>query len=235
MFDRSKEDQASDKVMVGERAKTKTSSLEKEKKNVGKQGFDFSFDFTEKLKRIGLPKIVIVLAVGIIILIVLSDSLSSLTGTTKNTKKTTSTSTQNVQNSNQTDEYIETLENRLKQVLMKVEDMGQVEVMITVKSSRESVVLKDQNKEESKTEEEDSAGGSRKNSSSNSEDKTVFQQSESGVSSPYTLKELEPEIEGILVIADGGNNEVMKSEVVAAVQVLFNVPAHKIKVMKMNK
>ncbi|MDO5293103.1 MAG: stage III sporulation protein AG [bacterium] len=235
MFDRKKEDQASDKVMVGERAKTKTSSLGKEEKNARKTGFDFSFDFTDKLRQIGLPKIIIVLAVGIIILIVLSDSLSGLTGTSKNTKTTTGTSTQNVENNNQTDEYIGTLENRLKQVLMKVEDIGQVEVMITVKSSRESVVLKDENKEESKTEEEDSAGGSRKNSSASSQDETVFQQSESGVSSPYIVKELEPEIEGILVIADGGNSEVVKSEVVAAVQVLFNVPAHKIKVMKMNE
>ena len=51
---------------------------------------------------------------------------------------------------------------------------------------------------------------------------------------PYIVKELEPEIAGVLVIAEGGNNEVIKSDVIAAVQVLFDVPAHKIKVMKMN-
>ncbi len=228
IFDK-KEDKSADKVVTEKKEKKSVSEKKKPK--------EFSFDFAEKFKRFGLSKLVVVLGIGILILLFLSEIMNGLGGSssTKSTGSSKSKSTQNNQNNEQTDEYIGALENRLKQVLMKVEDIGQVEVMITVKSSKESVVLKDENSEDAKTEEEDSAGGSRKNSSTTKKDETVFQQSESGVSSPYVVKELEPQIEGILIIADGGNNEVVKSEIVAAVQVLFDVPAHKIKVMKMNE
>jgi stage III sporulation protein AG len=43
-----------------------------------------------------------------------------------------------------------------------------------------------------------------------------------------------PEIEGVAVIAQGGGNSEIKKEIVEAVQVLFDIKAHKIKVMKMN-
>lgn len=46
------------------------------------------------------------------------------------------------------------------------------------------------------------------------------------------LKELAPEIEGILVLADGADRATVKAEIVDAVQALFPLPAHKIKVLK---
>ena len=47
------------------------------------------------------------------------------------------------------------------------------------------------------------------------------------------IKEMEPEIEGVLVAAEGGDNENVANEITQAVQVLFNIPVHKIKVVKM--
>ena len=45
-------------------------------------------------------------------------------------------------------------------------------------------------------------------------------------------KENAPEVEGILVIADGGGNAVVAKNLTEAVQALFGVEAHKIKIMK---
>lgn len=207
----------------------------KEEQKPEKKSYELSGNLMDKFKKFGLSKLVCALAAGILLLLFLSELMGETPKKTTNTTNSGSTSTSNLQNNTTTDEYISILENRLKQVLMKVEDIGDVEVMITVKSSKESVILKDENSQEETTEEEDSAGGSRKSSSKTSQDETVLQQSQSGESSPYIVKELEPQIEGILVIAEGGNNEVVKSDVVSAVQVLFDVPAHKIKVMKMNQ
>ena len=39
---------------------------------------------------------------------------------------------------------------------------------------------------------------------------------------------------GVLVVAQGGDNPVVIKDIQEAVQVLFQVEAHKIKVMKMN-
>ena len=42
-------------------------------------------------------------------------------------------------------------------------------------------------------------------------------------------KELAPEVEGVVVIADGGDNAVVAQNITEAVQALFGVEAHKIK------
>ena len=52
--------------------------------------------------------------------------------------------------------------------------------------------------------------------------------------SPYVVKQLEPEIEGVLVAAQGAGDETIVNEITYAVQVLFDVPVHKIKVVKMS-
>lgn len=41
-----------------------------------------------------------------------------------------------------------------------------------------------------------------------------------------------PEIEGVLVIAQGGENAVVVQNITEAIQALFGVEAHKIKIMK---
>ena len=45
-------------------------------------------------------------------------------------------------------------------------------------------------------------------------------------------QELSPRIEGVLVIADGGDNAIVIENITEAVQALFGVDTHKIKVMK---
>ena len=47
------------------------------------------------------------------------------------------------------------------------------------------------------------------------------------------VKEMEPEIEGVLIAAQGGDQNQVAGEITQAVQVLFDIPVHKIKVVKM--
>lgn len=50
---------------------------------------------------------------------------------------------------------------------------------------------------------------------------------------PLALKEIEPKIEGIIIIAQGGDNIFIKNELIKSAQTILNVDAHKIHVMKM--
>ena len=45
-------------------------------------------------------------------------------------------------------------------------------------------------------------------------------------------KELTPEIAGVLVVADGGDNAVVVKNITDAIRALFGVEAHKIQIMK---
>ena len=49
------------------------------------------------------------------------------------------------------------------------------------------------------------------------------------------MKELNPKVEGIVVIAQGGENAVVVKNITEAIQALFDVDTHKIKVMKRNQ
>ena len=132
-----------------------------------------------------------------------------------------------------TNSYISSMEARLKNILKKVDGIGQVEVMITLKTSKEKVPLKDNPYTDENITESDRAGGRRSSKNYRSEEKTVMLDQRDGDASPYVLKEMEPKLEGVLVLAEHGENVRITKEIIDAVQVLFDVPSHKIKVMKM--
>ena len=126
--------------------------------------------------------------------------------------------------------YEERIESRLEEILSRAEGAGKVEVMVTLKSSEEKIVQEDTSLSTKKSEETDSSGASRKQEeiTEGMRDTFTFGSGED----PYVRKELAPEIEGILVLADGADRATVKAEIVDAVQALFPLPAHKIKVLK---
>ena len=130
------------------------------------------------------------------------------------------------------DSYEKRQEERLKEALEKVAGVGEVEVMITLKSSWEKIVEKDRPSSSQTVEEADAGGGTRQTQEVSRSETTVYRE-ESGERTPYVVKELEPEVEGVIVIARGGGNASVKQNILEAVQALFPVEAHKIKIMKM--
>lgn len=131
------------------------------------------------------------------------------------------------------DSYERQQEERLKEVLEKVEGVGRVEVMITLHASAQKVVEKDAPSRNQRVEETDSQGGNRTTQENEREETTVYEEGDDGIRTPYVIQELEPTVEGVIVIAEGGGNPTVKQNILEAVQALFPVEAHKIKIMKM--
>ena len=129
-------------------------------------------------------------------------------------------------------EYESYLEERTADILKQVDGVGDVTVMITLKSGGQKIIEKDQSGSSQTTEEEDNEGGKRTVEESTSDKTSIYEQDSDGSSAPYVSKELSPEIEGVVVIADGGGNAVTAQTITEAVQALFGVEAHKIKIMK---
>ncbi|MFV0344158.1 MAG: stage III sporulation protein AG [Anaerocolumna sp.] len=199
--------------------------MEKEKKKIS-------------LKEIGPTRLVILLMVGIFLLLLSFPDLMSSDKAAKNSVQSVDSEVKQnlstIQTGDEAEIYVSDLEKRLENTLAKVEGIGTVEVMITLKGSKEIVVLKDEPYTQESVNEVDGEGGTRNSSSIDKQDSTVLIDSGSGESIPYILKEIEPEVEGVVVIAEGGGNILVITEIIEALQVLFDVPAHKVKVMKMN-
>ena len=129
-------------------------------------------------------------------------------------------------------EYEEYLERKTAKLLQEVEGAGEVTVMVTLRSGGQKIIEKDQSSTSRTTEEEDSEGGTRSMKDQSSDKTSIYEQYSDGSSSPYVSKELSPEIEGVVVIAEGGDDAVVVKNITEAVQALFGVEAHKIKIMK---
>ncbi|MCT4543700.1 MAG: stage III sporulation protein AG [Vallitalea sp.] len=129
--------------------------------------------------------------------------------------------------------YEEKLEKRLEKEFAKIDGVGKVEVIIMLKTSGEIVINKDAPNSESEIDEVDSDGGTRKSSQKESKEATVLINNSDGSTKPIILKELEPQISGVVIIAEGGDNILVKNNLINAAKVLLDVPMHKIEVMKM--
>ncbi len=124
--------------------------------------------------------------------------------------------------------YEEELENRIREILRGVDGVGEVDVMVVLKSSEEKVFRVDRTSSVSvsSTGTGETGGEERQEELSES---TVLEGQNQG---PIVEKELRPEISGIIISAEGGGSEVVKAEVSQAMEALFGLPQHKIKVLK---
>lgn len=125
------------------------------------------------------------------------------------------------------------LEERLERVLGDVEGVGKVRVMITRVSDGKRIVEKDRPVTERNTS-RNGDGTSEDSGEMQKEEATVYVQGEDGSQTPYVMEQMEPEIQGVLVVAEGGGEPQTVRNITDAVMALFGVEAHKIKVMKMN-
>lgn len=128
--------------------------------------------------------------------------------------------------------YAAWLEQRLTEVLSQVAGVGEVRVMITLSSSSELVIEREQPVTRSTTNEADSQGGSRVINQVETGDLVVYS-SEGSASEPYVIKTLPPQIEGVLVVAEGAGSVAVNRTVTAIVQALFDVESHKVSVVRM--
>lgn len=130
------------------------------------------------------------------------------------------------------EEYVAYLENKLETVLSQMEGVGKVEVMTTVSDAGEYVVEKDKKSTATVTSESDSSGGNRTVSENNEEEQTIYVDT-GDETYPYVQKEKLPTVEGVVVVAEGGGNSVVVSNISESVKALLPVEAHRIKVVKM--
>lgn len=122
------------------------------------------------------------------------------------------------------------LEERLENILSQMDGVGRVEVMITMESSTKEVIEKDFTAEQNYAESNENLQG---DSSVKKEETTVYADTEEG-SIPYVVQEIYPQVEGVLVVAEGGDDSCVNLAITDAIQALFGIDVHKIKIVKMN-
>ena len=126
----------------------------------------------------------------------------------------------------------ENLEEKLENVLSKIQGVGEVKVCINYSESSEVVAMYNENLKVSSTEETDTSGGTRKIEETDTQ-KDIIYKEENGKKTPITQKVIQPKIEGAIVTAKGANNAQTKTNIIQAVEAITGLATHKIQVFEM--
>ena len=124
------------------------------------------------------------------------------------------------------------LEEKLKNILQKIQGVGKVEVFVNYSESSETVAMYNENSKVSSTEETDTSGGKRVIEQTDTQKDIVYKE-EGGEKTPITQKIIQPKIEGAIITAQGANNAIVKANIVQAVEAATGLATHKIQVFEM--
>lgn len=219
------------------------SGLEKHRRNLFKKRGNekASSSNSSWIKKIGIKNLCILLVLGLALIVLcwlgMPETTDKKTKTVKPDGMSESLEANPIygETENDQDEYVSNLEKRLEDLLTNVKGVGKVEVMITLSESKELVTLKDTPYTHDSVKEDDGEGGKRDSYTMKKDEATVMSTMKDGSSSPYVIKELQPTVEGVVVTAQGGADNKIKLDIVEAVEALFDVPTHKIKVLAMKE
>ncbi|MCL1787520.1 MAG: hypothetical protein FWG38_06000 [Defluviitaleaceae bacterium] len=123
------------------------------------------------------------------------------------------------------------LEARLEAFFTLVEGAGRVRVMVSPLTGRETIFAVDVNKSESFSAEQDAQGGTRETRQQQSQEKTVMVTDRQGTDRPLVLRETEPTLRGVVIIAQGGDNPMVRDALTRAARAVLGLDAHQIQIL----
>lgn len=127
------------------------------------------------------------------------------------------------------------MESELEAILEQMEGVGKVNVMVTFITGKEIIPAYDTKESDNETVEKDKEGGTRNINQSSYESSIAYEEGEQGARKPVVIKDLQPIVKGVVVVAEGAGDPVVKDNLCRAVQVLTDVPIHKISVFERKK
>lgn len=126
------------------------------------------------------------------------------------------------------------IQKEMEAILSQVAGAGKVDVMITYETGKESVPATNVKRNDNSTQEKDTSGGTRDITQNDFESNVVYEEGQ-GTKKPIILKEIQPKVKGVVIIADGADNPVVKENLCNAAKVLLDVEMHKIEVLQRSR
>jgi len=120
------------------------------------------------------------------------------------------------------------LAGQVSQILSQVQGAGQVVVTVSLASGPEHNYAQNTSTVKSNVEEKDTSGGTRLTTETNEKIEVVFAQ---GKGEALVIKEMGPQIKGVLVVAEGAKDAKIRADLSSAVQTMLNLPAHRVMVL----
>jgi stage III sporulation protein AG len=140
---------------------------------------------------------------------------------------------QNKKSSNNIIEYEKKYEQQLKDTLGNIAGVKDVTVVVNVDSTEKQIYQVNETNRSQTTEEVDKQGGKR-NIEDQSQEQTLVIVNDGSKGSPVLVQTEMPKIRGVLVVAKGAENLVIKHMIREAVTRLLDVPSYRVSVQPKN-
>lgn len=124
-------------------------------------------------------------------------------------------------------DYTYYLEKKMESILAKLKGVGEVSVMITLEDTSEKFPAANTNTTIETTKEVDAEGGIRE---VNREDTSVQMVSKSNDGTLVVLKEANPTVKGVIVVAEGAEDIVILENLYQAVKTVLGISGNKVQV-----
>lgn len=119
------------------------------------------------------------------------------------------------------------LEDKLINILSELKGVGRVNVMITLESTVEKIAAKNTTTVSENTVEEDAEGGTRK---MDREDLTVQVVTKGNNDDLLVIKEIKPKVQGVIVMAEGADDPLLKESLYEAVKTVLGIKGNKVQI-----
>ena len=173
------------------------------------------FNLTSKK---GIENLVIFLVLVIIVMLVINSLFSESKEVIVQTSNTEIVNSKN-----------DTLEEKLENILSSIKGVGKVNVMVSYENTIEKVPIYDTKEITTVTNEKDNNGGERKTEEINREYTVIFEEGNNNKTA-MIKQNIMPKIIGVIVTAEGAENNLVKENIINAVVAVTNIPSHKIQV-----
>ncbi|NMC56786.1 MAG: hypothetical protein GYA50_06165 [Eubacteriaceae bacterium] len=122
--------------------------------------------------------------------------------------------------------YKAELTSELCSILSKIDGVGKVNVMITFDTDTNTEVVYNV---------KETSSSNSQNSSNTTISKDAVMMKDGNVNMPYTIKNEIPDIKGVLIVAQGAEDENVKKKIRDAVVTVLKIPAYRAVVLPMGK
>jgi len=188
----------------------------------------------EKLKDLLNPKnqkknssnLVILLIAGAVVLLLSNYYLAGKNASDQGLKSNNSIKEDHVTNFIEED-YANTIERKLEEILQKIKGVGEVHVMITFEDTSEKVPVFNTTQMIERTDEKDAQGGTREITREDLSKQIVIGNNGESL---MIMKETKPKVRGVIVVADGAENMEVKEKLYSAVKTVLGISGNKVEV-----
>lgn len=129
--------------------------------------------------------------------------------------------------------YENQTESRLEQIISQIDGVGRVKVMVTAESGVENVYEQDNKTTTDKSQQKGNDGSTQTQENDNNEQNPTVVNDSTGGQQPLVKVQRQPQILGVVVVCDGGNNPDVKENVVDSVSTALGLETNKINVCQM--